>query len=519
MATRTPPGYTRLVQQDFSGGMFPQLAPELIPPNGAYDITNGLLDEQNVVYRRGGTTFASSNAATGAVHMLWTGILKNGGLSTILCTATKSYKLAGGTLSEITLTPPSLVSRGVGLQGRLYMPGGRTWDGATAGTDGRSGAATAYAAVGNRLLAGESARVDVSNIPATEGEALKWTATNYLTIPEGGTIIGMIGWRTVAMVFTTAGIWLIGGLSHAEIVDTSGNVQWSQDRYSADAILWAQAGLAAWKGGLVVPCHDDVWLTTLGVTSEKSAPFRAISGPIRQLYRSYVNSGYAPGGASVFNGHYFLPILNGAEVVDMLVCRLEGVNEAGRADFAWTHLNGSGAKMAATTPTVSPSEGPLLGAGEGTAPKVWKLEYLTPLTAPEKDADEGEVGFSLTTRSIETGNLVPNTIAKARLTYRLTGPSDATKVLLGFANSQFTGPLWGHFNWGQARWGPTVGPFLDLGESTPPATLDPEGAVPKVWRVNRKLRYATMQAKLSGVSARFSIRGFELFVREDGRLI
>jgi hypothetical protein len=60
------------------------------------------------------------------------------------------------------------------------------------------------------------------------------------------------------------------------------------------------------------------------------SPFVRISEPITALYRSYVNAGYRPGQACVYRGHYFLPILNGETVVDMLVCRIDRQGRRGR---------------------------------------------------------------------------------------------------------------------------------------------------------------------------------------------
>lgn len=510
-------GVLRLVQTDFSGGMFPELAPELIPANGAFDISNGLLNEQNVVYRRGGTAYLASAPGGALPRLLWSGRLKNGGQQTILATSTNTWRVnPSGALTLLTMGVPSALCKGVVFQGRLYVPGAGnvSFDGTTAGGDGRVPKATAYAVAGNRLIAGAGSRIDVSKVPAAEGDAVTWAeATNYLVLPEGVTITGMAGWRQSVVVFTTEGVYLVNGLGHKDITDVDGNIQWSQDRYSADATLWDQAGLAAWKGGLVVPCRDDVWLMQLGVSSEKSAPFHSISGPIRNVYRGYVEAGFKPGAATVFQGHYFLPILNGSSVIDMLVCRLEGV---GKGAPAWTHLTGYGAQVAALTPAGTDLEGPLMGATAGLA-RVLKLAYLTPGAAVATDADGSDISFSITTRSIPTGSLVANTILKARLSYRLVaGP--ASKMTLEFGNTPYGGASWGEFNWGEASWTSATGPFTDLGEATPAAKADPEALVPKTWRVNRKVRFARMRIALNGPASQASIRALELGVRPSGRL-
>lgn len=503
----------RIVQQDFSGGMFPALAPELIPVNGAFDITNGLLDEQNVCYRRGGSSYASLAPAGSGVRMLWSGFLKHGGQQTILCVADGSFRmLQDGTLEKIALVPPTALVTPTVFQGVLYFEHS-SWDGETAGFAG-AGPQQFLATAANRVLTSAGGRINVSSVPKAEGEAYSFPSTNYFSLPEGVAITGMVGWRTSCVVFTTMGIWMLGGLN-LEQVDESGNVQWSQDRYSADAVLWGQPGVAAWKGGLVIPCKDDVWLMELGVSSEKSTPFRSISGPIQNVYRAYVAAGYTPGAATVFNGHYFLPILNGEAVVDLLVCRLEGLNNEGKAEPAWTHLKGYGARIAALVPTVSDVEGPLIGATAGLS-RLLRLAYFAPSPAAATDADSSSVAFEVTTRSIPTGNLVPNTVLKARLSYRLVANA-GTEFELLFGESPY-GSEWGNFNWGEGVWTAATGEFVSLGEAIPPAGPDPQGLTPKTWRVTRKVRYARVKMVLNGPASEASIRALELAVRPSGRV-
>lgn len=578
-------GFTRIVQQDLSAGMFPALAPELIPANGAFDITNGLLSEQNVCYRRGGSVYLASSAPNMPPRMLWSGLLEHGH-QTILCTSTGSWKIeSDGELKAIALTPPTvLIGSPTVFQGVLYLPGGVTWDGENAGTVHDT---PYYATAGNRLLCGSGARIVVSNVPKREGEAPIFEETtltptlsttensavvtvstaagvvvgmpilcgaasipegttvkeisgttltlsaaaerttssvacsignaNFLSLPEGVSITGMQGWRTSCVVFTTEGIWMIGGLDK-ELTDAAGNIQWTQDRYSADAVLWGETGVAGWKGGLVVPCKDDVWLMELGVSSEKSVAFRSISQAIQNVYRGYVAAGHKPGCAVVFNGHYFLPILglDGETTIDMLVCRLEGISDAGKADTAWTRLRGYGADLAALATTVNDLEGPLIGATADAA-RVLSLAYFSPSAAVEDDANGESVPFEITTRSIPTGNLVPNLVAKLRVSYRMVAPPDTT-IDVGFNGSAY-GAEWGAFNWGEVDWVSGTGSFEDLGASIPPAKADPESVDPKIWHVGRKVRFARMRISLSGPASQLSIRAIELFVRLDGRAV
>lgn len=55
---------SEVVQNDWSAGMSRDIAPALIPSNGAYDLVNALLDEDGNPYRRGGTEYKSSPSGT-----------------------------------------------------------------------------------------------------------------------------------------------------------------------------------------------------------------------------------------------------------------------------------------------------------------------------------------------------------------------------------------------------------------------------------------------------------------------
>lgn len=58
----TPALRTTVTQDDFSDGMVRDVAPQLIPESGAYDMVNVLLDEDGSPYRRGGTEYVSGSS-------------------------------------------------------------------------------------------------------------------------------------------------------------------------------------------------------------------------------------------------------------------------------------------------------------------------------------------------------------------------------------------------------------------------------------------------------------------------
>lgn len=569
MASLTPEG-PRLVEEDLSRGMFPALAPERIPKGGAEDITNGLLDEQNVVYRRGGTSFLDSTPH-GDPRMLWSGFLR-GAAGEHRLLATDSGVWVDG--SPVALTPPAALTRAQVFEGVIYLPGGVTWDGATAGTITEKKAF--YATAAGRLLAAEGSRVTFSDVPEKENEAVRFEASfaltltstaesitvtvssatglrqgmflvakaagvasrisgisgttvtlespatitvaataatagidNYHQLPGGVQILGMEGLRTSCVVFTTEGIWVIGNLNR-ELTDEQGNVQQTLDRYSADAVLWGNNGVAGWSGGLVVPCRDHIWLMELGVSSEKAAPFVHIDDAISPVYRAYVAQGCKPGVAAVHHGHYFLPILSGSSVIDTLVCRLDANNSRGQRTYPWTHLADYGARLAAFARTAEDVS--FIGATAGLG-RTLRLSYFEPSSAVATDADGTAHSFSVTYRDLMTGNIVPNVVRKARLSYRMVGPLEC-KLTMAFGTTSYS-TEWDEFEWDEADWAEDGGDFSDLEGAAPP---DPEALFPHKWRVRRRVRYARVKVSLTGPAAQVSLRSLELFTRASGRL-
>lgn len=563
----------RLVEEDLSRGMFPALAPERIPPGGAEDITNGLLDEQNVVYRRGGSSYLDPTPH-GDPRLLWSGFLRAvAGEHRILATD-------GGTFVDGAPAgppAPAALTRAQVFEGVLYLPGGVTWDGSSAGTIAEKRAF--YAIAGGRLLAGEGSRIGFSQVPQNESDALRFETTihsptisttegsvtttvsdatgitvgmpvlsgaggvpdgttvtavsgttitlsspatltaasvasafgeaNYHQLPGGVQITGMEGLRTSCVVFTTEGIWVIGNLEK-ELTDAEGNVQQTLDRYSADAVLWGNNGVAGWSGGLVVPCKDHIWLMQLGVSSEKAEPFVHIDDAITPVYRAYVAQGCKPGVAAVHRGHYFLPILSGSSVIDMLVCRLDATNSRGQHTYPWTHLRGSGASLAALA--ITDQDLAFTGAAAGLG-RTLALRYFEPSGIVDQDADGTDHAFSVTYRDLMTGNLVPNLVRRARLSYRMVAPGDSA-LLMSFGSTRW-GTRWGEFVWGKAKWAAGSGPFQQLPGEAPP---DPQALNPFRWRVKRKVRYARVKVTLKGPAGSVSLRTLELFTRSSGRL-
>lgn len=397
-------------QRDFSAGAFPGL--ERVPPNGAEDLQNFIVDVDGSLFRRGGTTYKSNAPANGPILGLWDGYLLPG-RRTIFHTATTVYMLgaddaspsplANGTalgaarwtqvanLLIRPLAPPSpfslLVVGGAypfidittgtatATQGSAAVVGtGTNWGGTTAVggvltfvgagrpvaiksvtddthltladpwpyatvTDGPFSIqpALAYASpdtgvasaayqshvtqMYGRLVLGNGNRLSFThfnNVNSIDVPTLDFLQTeDFHLLSEGVVITGLEPLRDTLLIFTTAGLWSLRGLAFDQ-VDAAGNEQQHLEQVARDVVLWGETGIAAFRGGLVVPTTSDVVLYD-GI----GAP-QPVTGGARELYRSYVKAGFQPGQAVVHRGHYLLPVLDGSNnAVDLMVWRLD----------------------------------------------------------------------------------------------------------------------------------------------------------------------------------------------------
>jgi hypothetical protein len=496
------------LQRDFSAGMFRGVREDLIPPNGVYDATNGLLDNTGLIYKRGGSTYRSSAAFGSWIPFIWDGFL-TGGVQRTLIASTSAFGVLNtdGTVTSLAGAGVGGPVRGTVLNGILYIGGGVTYNGTVLGT--AASVAPYYGVAGNRLFAGSQDTVRFSDISATGGATTTFNANDFHQVPEGVQVRGLHGLRNAIAVFTTGGVWIISNVGF-DLVDASGNVQHRIDQYSRDVIIWQDTGLAAWEGGLVVPALDGVWLMRYGVSSDAVAPFERISDPIQQLYRDYVALGYTPGLATVYRGHYILPILNGSAQVDTLVCRLD---VPGRP---WTRMAGFGAKVASYAVRLNPTtRKPELIGGSSAAGRVLTLNYFEPSNANAFDADGTVAPWSVQLRDWPTGDLNKNTITKLRIAYQLTDPANYNPAitLTQIASQTIRGGTeWGMFDWGTRDWGEATQTALP---NTAPES--PQGLDPYTWHMAKKERFARFKLDCTTATGYLTLRWAEIYVRSDGR--
>lgn len=414
-------GLTSVPQADWGRGIF---RGRNAPSGSVYDAVNALVNDEDELFKRGGSTYKSNANVALALVGLASPVLAGGTGYTVFWTSSNFYKLAVDDATPTLVTPtgsgiqPAPFVRGAVINDLFLARGANpsvisSYDGG-ANIDGISapaGSVEYVAAVGSppRLISTRLNRAYFSD-PATTTFSL----SNYHELPHGALIIGADSLRSTLVLFTTVGVWTVSNMD-LDPIDDAGNVQQQVSQVNQDVILWDDAGIVGWAGGLIVPAVDDVYVMTVdGATN-------AVSGAIRPLYREYVKLGYRCGLAAVHRGHYFLPILNGTTVVDVLVCRLDTDRPA------WTRWAGHAAggayavRVGATT-----REPKLLGA---SGQRVIEMTACFNVPGTATDADGTTPAFTIDTQDYAVGSgVVDSYVDRVRVEYEAAGTSPVVSV-------------------------------------------------------------------------------------------
>lgn len=372
-----------------------------------------------------------------------------------------------------------------------------------------------YATAGTRLLTGEGRRVYESAAWASGVfRPHSFDVDLYHEMPGGAELLGITGMDEDAVVFTTAGVYVIGNLPF-DPLDDVGNQQQTVRPLSEDIILWGPAGVASWQEALIVPAVDGVWLVGQG-----EAP-RKLSHSITPLYFDHVRAGHTPGQAVVYRGHLFLPVLNAAHaVVDQLVCRLDRPIEVrNQVIFPWTWQRGHGAEVPSLAVRVGGAaaarQPKLLAAGEDG--RVLDCSgFFEPAASNSTDADGTAPTYLIETRDFETGGGIVNTVTALKIRYELEDAGTDDPEIVGYVSkgARVEGLTeWGVGEWGEDDWSDaTLAEFFPLsgraGEST--------GRDVHNWWFAAAGRYVRARLVSSDPAARMVLRSLVWEVEEHG---
>jgi len=345
----------------------------------------------------------------------------------------------------------------------------------------------------NRLVLASGRRILFTEVNNPHSITNSLGTTNEHTVPEGVEVTGLASVGQTLLIFTTGGIWTLDGLA-LSITDLNGNPQHRLQQLSSEIILAGAAGIAGSGQRLVVPAGDGIYLMD-GI----SQPTK-ISKPIDRAYLQRIADGYRIGGAKVYRGHYFLPLLNGlGKVKELRVCRIDRpIRDRGQTVFPWVHFTGDGGQVPSyfIRATVDPQEPKLFGA-QGREPSrvVDCSGYFSPSAVIKDDADGSPVVEEIITRDFETGNGTVNAVRSLKIRHELISAGGSPRLHIAYSDgsTKSTGTKWGTFQWGKAPWGGSGAAWVSIGEIGPSDGRD-LGRL----RVNKRARYI-----------RFRIRGVE----------
>lgn len=355
----------------------------------------------------GGSTKVAYNAGTIAVTQgqptivgtgtTWVGAVEPGMMVTV---AGQSYRVTAvvdnthlTVGSPIRIATASGVAYTIGSVATLALPGTGTRH---------------VAAIANRLVVGYGNHIAFSAIGIPT-----FDPTDYHQLPDGVTVVGMLGLRDLLMVFTAYGLWSVQNMA-LDLTDAQGNPQQSLSRLTPELSLLHEAGLCEWAGAIIAPCADRIFLV-----DGLSAPI-PISDSIAPDYMRLIRAGVRPGGAKVYRNHLFLPMLLGLVPQVVLVCRLNRPVRGRQTYYPFSTLAGHAAGMIAGDASMFGTM-PRLLVAHTSGRLVGFSNFFNPGASYATDADGTAALFDLETRDFPTGNGQPNHVRRLRLAYTLEG--------------------------------------------------------------------------------------------------
>jgi hypothetical protein len=577
-----PPPSTLLpqAQLNFAAGATPDVARDLIDPRAVYSIENGLLDDDGLIYGRGGAQAISSAPLDSSGRFVWNGVLTPGERTVFGSRDSWGVLAADGhTILKLGPGGVDVPTPGRAVQGMLFLPDGQIYGGSrktaayaagtvttTNGSAIVTGAGTAFTAnvdVGMLFRTGTSERAYVVKSVDGDGQITlrdpyegstaggktytlkplesattpyKWgklmaavgnrllvvtaddtvtfserdkphsfLANDYHRVDEGVKIRAIEGAAAQsALVFTNNGLYVIRNMA-LNIVDAFGNAQQRIDH--ADGQLRGLGGCAPYGGGVVVMGTDGVYLVD-GI----SAPVQIAWGSTR-FVTGLVDSGYQPGLATVFRGHYCLPVLSSSgSWITTLVWRLD--RPIRHRGYPWTYpwSEASGAGGACTAFASSAGAAKLLGAANTDGSLIDCTHWFDPSAANALDFDGSVPYWEIVTRDFPLGSNSLGRLRRATLFYELLtvagGDDPRIHIDAGSSQSRAGAPRWGQVKWNEFKWGAGSQGFVEIGDGdgAPAVGGDDAHGFPASYRA----RWIRLRIRCSDRRAKVTLRGFEI---------
>jgi hypothetical protein len=460
---------------------------------------------KTAVYSTGTAGATQGSTAVTGSSTLWTANVDAGMLFQV--SGERAYVIASvGGNTALTLAEPYEGSTGTG---KSYAARNAT----TAASPYRS--SSFYAVAGERLWAFDGAIARFSE----RGKPHSFVTDDFYELAGGVEIVGAQGVGQRILLFTTEGVWVASNVQ-LDLTDDFGNPQHRRDHIHPDLILWSDAGIASYRGAVVAPCADGLWLLD-GISTPE-----LLSRSITPLWRSYVQAGHKTGVAAVYRSHYFLPILNSVtnELVDCLVCRLDrpsGVKGFGTV-YPWTWLSGFGGEMAGfavRSGGTDEARDPLLLGASLAGRVVDGTEMFGPDVDNPLEPNGDAIQWTIDSRDYATGDgLTRNTVRKVRGRFVLVDPDDDDPTISA-SYSDGSVDLSGVALWDEALWDVDVWPAEGAGEWEGLAGVAPEddGRQTFSWKIGKKARHIRFRFRSVGPASQLVLRAIEMFVRQSSK--
>jgi hypothetical protein len=332
-------------QDDFSAGMFRAVDRRLIPNNGAWDIENGLLDDDGSIYRRGGVDHkADAFTSVTGMRWLWDGIF-TAGRRTLFATDSDFGVLASDDTTPLNLGGAGVTgpARGAQIGDLLFIDGGSVYAGSrkvaaySTGTVATTQSSTTVTGTGTTWLANADAGMlfSVGNgryyvVQSVSSDTVLVLAEPFLEATASGQAYGLrpVGttdtangrYRTAEHYAVVASRLLIGEGRNVWMSDTLDSTTGRPRPYSIPATNYHELPGGAQVIGLAPVGTKALVFTTNGLFTISNLAFNVVDTLGNQQHSVQVLSEdlilWGKGGIAGWQQAVIAPCTNGVYLLD-----------------------------------------------------------------------------------------------------------------------------------------------------------------------------------------------------------